>query len=57
VPPYVIFHDSTLIEMCSLAPKTLDAFSKLSGVGERKLMKYGEAFIAAIKNAEQEQLG
>ncbi len=57
VPPYVIFHDSTLIEMCSVAPKTLDAFSQLSGVGERKLMKYGEAFIAAIKNAEQEQFG
>ena len=57
VPPYVIFHDSTLVEMCSLVPKTLDAFSKLSGVGERKLMKYGEAFITAIKNAEHEQLG
>ena len=57
VPPYVIFHDSTLVEMCSMAPKTLDAFSKLSGVGERKLMKYGEAFIAAIKTAEHEQFG
>ena len=57
VPPYVIFHDSTLVEMCSVAPKTLDAFSRLSGVGERKLMKYGEAFIAVIKNTEQEQLG
>jgi len=57
VPPYVIFHDSTLVEMCSVVPRTLDAFSKLSGVGERKLMKYGEAFIAAIKNAEQEQFG
>jgi len=57
VPPYVIFHDSTLVEMCSAVPKTLDAFSKLSGVGERKLMKYGEAFIAAIKTAEQEQFG
>ena len=57
VPPYVIFHDSTLVEMCSMAPKTLDAFSKLSGVGERKLMKYGEAFIAVIKNTEQEQVG
>ena len=57
VPPYVIFHDSTLVEMCSVAPKTLDAFSKLSGVGERRLMKYGEAFIAVIKNTEQEQLG
>ena len=53
VPPYVIFHDSTLVEMCSMAPKTLDAFSKLSGVGERKLMKYGEAFLAAIRDAEQ----
>ena len=57
VPPYVIFHDSTLVEICSVVPKTLDAFSKLSGVGERKLMKYGEAFIAAIKTAEQEQFG
>ena len=55
VPPYVIFHDSTLVEMCSVAPKTLDDFSKLSGVGERKLMKYGEAFLAAIRNAEPAQ--
>ena len=53
VPPYVIFHDSTLVEMCSLVPKTLNEFSKLSGVGERKLMKYGEAFLAAIRDAEQ----
>ena len=53
VPPYVIFHDSTLVEMCSVVPKTLDDFSKLSGVGERKLMKYSEAFLAAIRNAEQ----
>ena len=53
VPPYVIFHDSTLVEMCSAVPKTLDDFSRLSGVGERKLMKYGEAFLAAIRNAEQ----
>ena len=53
VPPYVIFHDSTLVEMCSLVPRTLNDFSKLSGVGERKLMKYGEAFLAAIREAEQ----
>ena len=53
VPPYVIFHDSTLVEMCSAVPKTLEDFSKLSGVGERKLMKYGEAFLAAIRDAEQ----
>ncbi len=53
VPPYVIFHDSTLVEMCSVVPRTLEDFSKLSGVGERKLMKYGEAFLAAIRDAEQ----
>ena len=53
VPPYVIFHDSTLVEMCSVVPKTLDDLSRLSGVGERKLMKYGQAFLAAIRNAEQ----
>ena len=53
VPPYVIFHDSTLVEMCSVVPKTLEDFSKLSGVGERKLMKYGEAFLLTIRNAEQ----
>ena len=53
VPPYVIFHDSTLVEMCSVVPKTLEDFSELSGVGERKLMKYGEAFLAAIRDAEQ----
>ena len=53
VPPYVIFHDSTLVEMCSVVPRTLEDFSKLSGVGERKLMKYGEAFLAAIRNTEQ----
>ena len=53
VPPYVIFHDSTLVEMCSMVPRTLNDFSKLSGVGERKLMKYGEAFLAAIRDAEQ----
>ena len=56
VPPYVIFHDSTLVEMCSVVPKTLDDFSRLSGVGERKLMKYGEAFLATIRNAEQASL-
>ena len=53
VPPYVIFHDITLVEMCSVVPKTLEDFSQLSGVGERKLMKYGEAFLAAIRDAEQ----
>jgi len=56
VPPYVIFHDSTLVEMCSMVPKTLTDFAELSGVGERKLLKYGEQFLAAIRQAERAQL-
>jgi ATP-dependent DNA helicase RecQ len=54
VPPYVIFHDSTLIEMCATLPQTLDEFAKLSGVGERKLLKYADAFLAAIRRAQDE---
>ena len=54
VPPYVIFHDSTLIEMCSLLPQTHDEFANLTGVGERKLLKYGDAFLAAIRRAQDE---
>ena len=48
VPPYVIFHDSTLQEMCVRLPRDLEDFADLSGVGERKLLKYGPAFITEI---------
>jgi ATP-dependent DNA helicase RecQ len=48
VPPYIIFHDSTLIEIHSMQPKTLADFAVISGVGERKLHRYGEAFIKVI---------
>ena len=50
VPPYVIFHDRTLQEMCLLVPQTLAEFSQLSGVGERKLEKYGSDFLLVINN-------
>ena len=49
VPPYVIFHDSTLQAMAELMPSTLEAFGGLPGVGIRKLDKYGEGFINVIK--------
>ncbi len=49
VPPYVIFHDRTLQEMCLLQPRTLSEFARISGVGERKLDKYGQAFLAIIE--------
>lgn len=48
VPPYIIFHDSSLIEIHSNKPQTLDEFSKISGVGESKLKRYGAAFIEVI---------
>ncbi len=48
VPPYVIFHDSTLREMAELKPVTLAALSRVSGVGEAKLERYGRAFIEVI---------
>ncbi|KQN25050.1 ATP-dependent DNA helicase RecQ [Sphingomonas sp. Leaf33] len=52
VPPYVIFHDSVLREMASVRPGTLDALSRISGVGARKLDAYGEAFLSTIREYE-----
>ncbi|EZP68567.1 ATP-dependent DNA helicase RecQ [Sphingomonas paucimobilis] len=49
VPPYVIFHDSTLREMAEQRPSTLAELSHVSGVGHRKLEAYGDAFLAAIR--------
>ena len=48
VPPYVIFHDSTLAEMARHRPAGLDAFAQLPGVGQSKLTRYGEAFLEVI---------
>jgi ATP-dependent DNA helicase RecQ len=51
VPPYVIFHDSTLLEMMKQTPTTLGQFERLSGVGQAKLEKYGQQFIQVIKSS------
>lgn len=48
VPPYVIFHDTTLFDMLERKPQTLDELAGVSGVGAAKLEKYGETFLAAI---------
>ncbi len=48
VPPYVIFHDTTLKEMSVYYPQSLQDFRKISGVGEQKLQKYGEIFLKEI---------
>lgn len=48
VPPYIIFHDSTLTEIHNRKPKTLAEFATISGVGEIKLKRYADAFIEVI---------
>jgi ATP-dependent DNA helicase RecQ len=51
VPPYVIFHDATLMEMMEYRPITSKALLGISGVGPNKLDRYGEAFLDVIRNA------
>ncbi len=49
VPPYVVFHDANLREMAQRRPHTDDQFMLISGVGNRKRQRYGEAFTDAIE--------
>jgi ATP-dependent DNA helicase RecQ len=49
VPPFVIFSDAALKDMCAKLPKTNEGFLTVSGVGEHKLKKYGLQFIQAIR--------
>ncbi|NND22678.1 MAG: DNA helicase RecQ [Silicimonas sp.] len=48
VPAYVIFNDRTLIEMAERRPGTLDDMAGITGVGAKKLDRYGSAFLAII---------
>ena len=49
VPPYVIFSDKTLHEMCRHFPKTASEMRRISGVGDVKLERYGEDFLEEIR--------
>ncbi len=51
VPPYVIFHDSTLLEILDRKPQTLDEMGRISGVGQAKLARYGDAFLQVLEDA------
>ncbi|MHC6226729.1 DNA helicase RecQ [Pseudomonas sp. X10] len=48
VPPYVIFPDSTLLEMLRSQPTSLSEMGRVSGVGARKLERYGQAFLEVL---------
>jgi ATP-dependent DNA helicase RecQ len=50
VPPYVIFHDSTLLEILNQRPQTLDEMGRISGIGQAKLAKYGDAFLQVVED-------
>jgi ATP-dependent DNA helicase RecQ len=51
VPPYVIFHDTTLRALATVKPRNLDDMGLLPGVGSSKLSRYGKAFLAVIAQA------
>lgn len=50
VPPYVIFHDSTLREIAATRPRSLAEMGRISGIGARKLEAFGAAFLAVVND-------
>lgn len=55
IPPYMVFGDNTLKEMSTRMPLTKDQLLDISGVGEKKVEKYGEKFIEKIKEYVDEK--
>ena len=57
VPPYVIFHDSTLREIAACKPRSLEELGCVQGVGAVKLARYGKAVLAALVAEEERSNG
>ena len=57
MPPYIIFSDRSLIDMCVKTPHTKDDMMNVNGVGENKFKKYGQRFLDEIKRYEDEHPG
>ena len=55
LPPYIIFSDAALRDMAIYYPHTPDTFIRMQGVGEAKLKRYGEAFLAMIRSYCEER--
>lgn len=49
VPPYIIFPDKSLVDMCIKVPLNKSDMLKVSGVGENKYTRYGERFLSVIR--------
>ncbi|MFC7365020.1 MULTISPECIES: DNA helicase RecQ [Bhargavaea] len=56
VPPYVIFSDKSLKDMCARKPMDEESFLEVHGVGENKLAKYGEPFLEAIREFQSAEV-
>jgi len=57
VPPYVIFHDTTLFDMLERKPKTLEELGEVNGVGAAKLEKYGDLFLQTLQEIQRTESG
>jgi ATP-dependent DNA helicase RecQ len=57
VPPYVIFHDSTLREVAAVKPSSLSALSRIEGIGDTKLDRHGESLLEALASAMENDHG
>jgi ATP-dependent DNA helicase RecQ len=53
LPPYVVFHDKTLKEMAILKPQSRAAMLQITGIGEKKLERFGDRFLEVIKESEE----
>jgi len=53
LPAYIVFSDRTLAELAKRRPRSLAAFSDVRGVGDAKLERYGEKFLAVIRQSEE----
>ena len=56
VPSYIVFSDKTLIEMASKKPGTIDEMSLISGIGQKKLLKFGDHFLRVINPTMRQKM-
>ena len=57
IPPYVICHDTVLIEMAATKPLTLDELRGMKGMGEKRVEKYGQLFLDVIAGRQEPPQG
>jgi ATP-dependent DNA helicase RecQ len=57
VPPYVVFHDRTLLELAKRRPASLAELGGVSGIGAAKLERYGEGLLAVLARGREERDG